>query len=317
MTAAEIRAQHSTVVDASPPVVYELITNVALWPVIFPPTVHTRVLERSAEGDRFEIWATVSNGDVNTWRSRREFDAARRRVTFGQDHENKLFGFMGGGWTCVPLAGGQTKVVLEHRYNPPPDQVDARQRITRELDHNGTAELEALRNVAVLPGGVDRWLLTFTDSTELAGPAAAAREFIWDADRWPDRLPHVAGLELAAGAGDTQDMTMRTRAKDGSVHTTRSVRVLLSDGSIVYKQTQPPRALLGHSGRWEFVTDQSRTSIRSTHTFLLDPAGVAEVFGPSVPADEAMDRVRDALSANSRVTMEHASRYSASIGATR
>ena len=110
---------------------------------------------------------------------------------------------------------------------------------------------------------------------------------------------------------------MRTRAPDGSVHTTRSVRVLLSDGSIVYKQTQPPRTLLGHSGRWEFHTDRTGASIRSTHTFLLDPVGVAEVFGSSVPADEAAERVRAALSANSRVTMAHAASYSASIGAPR
>jgi aromatase len=44
---------------------------------------------------------------------------------------------------------------------------------------------------------------------------------------------------------------------------------------------------------------------------------VAEVFGSSVSAQEAVDRVRAALSANSGVTMEHASRYSASIGAAR
>ena len=223
MTTADIRAKHETVVDASPSAVYELITDVSLWPVIFRPTVHTRVLERSADGDRFEIWATVSNGDVNTWLSRREFDAASRRVTFRQDHDDKLFGFMGGGWTCIPLAGGRTKVVLEHRYNPPADQVDARERIARELDHNGSAELEALRTVAALPGGVGMWMLTFTESTEVAGTAATAREFIWDVDRWPERLPHVVGLELVERAGDTQDMTMRTRAPDGSVHTTRSL----------------------------------------------------------------------------------------------
>jgi aromatase len=112
-------------------------------------------------------------------------------------------------------------------------------------------------------------------------------------------------------------MTMKTRAPDGSVHTTRSVRVLLPDGSIVYKQTQPPQALLGHTGRWEFRTDEAGTSLRSTHTIVVDPAGAAEVFGSSVSAGDAVDRLRAALSANSRVTMEHAARYSAAIGASR
>jgi aromatase len=317
MTAAEIRVRHATVVDAPPAAVYELITDVSRWPVLFRPTVHTRVLARSSAGDRFEIWATVSSGEVSTWRSRREFDPAGGRVTFGQDHDNALFGHMGGGWTCVPRAGGGTEVVLEHRYHPSPDQADAKQRIARELDHNSSVELEALRTVATLPGGVDRWLLTFSESTELAGSVAGAREFVWDADRWPERLPHVAGLELVTRADGTQDMTMRTRAPDGSEHTTRSVRVLLADGSIVYKQTRPPRALLGHAGRWEFRTDRSGASIRSTHTFLLDPVGMAAVFGPEVAVTDAMTRVRAALSANSRVTMEHASRHAASTEATR
>jgi aromatase len=317
MTAQEMSAQHSIVIDAPPSTVYALITNVALWPVIFPPTVHTEVLERSAEGDRFDIWATMSSGAVSTWRSRRTFDASTRRVTFGQDHDNRLFGFMGGGWTCVPLVGGGTRVELDHRYNLPEDSEDARQRITRELDHNGTAELKALQAVATLPKGMDKWMVTFTDSVELAGTADAAREFIWDADRWPERLPHVDGLELATPADGTQDMTMKTRAPDGSVHTTRSVRVLLPDGSIVYKQTQPPRALLGHTGRWEFRTDESGASIRSTHTIVVDPAGAAEVYGASVSAGEAVDRVRAALSANSGVTMNHAAEYSTAIGAAR
>jgi aromatase len=317
MTAGEIRVRHATVVDAPPSAVYDLIVDVSRWPVIFRPTVHTRVLTRAEEGDRFEIWATVSEDEVRAWRSRRDFDAAGGTVTFRQDHDRTSFGHMGGGWTCAPHAGGGTRVVLEHRYNPPPDQDGARQRIARELDHNSSVELEALRTVATLPGGVDSWLLTFTESTELAGEAAAAREFVRDADRWPQRLPHVAGLDLVTWADGTQDMTMRTRAPDGSEHTTRSLRVLLEDGSIVYKQTRPPRTLLGHAGRWEFHTGRSGASIRSTHTFLLDPAGVVEVFGPAVEAADAMARVRAALAANSRVTMEHASRYSASAGAMR
>ncbi|MET8976879.1 aromatase/cyclase [Streptomyces sp. NPDC004539] len=316
MTTPEIHARHEIEVEASPSAVYELITNVSLWPVIFRPTVHTEVLERTARGDRFEIWATLAGSEVSAWRSRRAFDAAGWRVTFGQDHENPLFGRMGGGWTCVPLAGGRTRVVLEHRCTPPPDRAGARERIVRDLDTNGAAELDALRTVSVLPGGFDRWRSTFTESVELAGPAKAAREFVWDADRWPERLPHVAGLDLVEQPGGAQEMTMETRAPDGSVHTTRSVRLLLPDGSIVYKQTRPPRALLGHSGRWDFRSGPAGSSMSSTHTVLLDPAGAAEVFGAGVPAREAVHRVRTALSANSRVTMERAALYCASAGAT-
>ncbi|QNP74674.1 aromatase/cyclase [Streptomyces roseirectus] len=315
MTTPEIHARHEIETETSPSAVYELITDVSLWPVIFRPTVHTQVLERTERGDRFEIWATVAGGEVNSWRSRRAFDAAARRVAFRQDHDNPLFGLMGGGWTCLPLPGDRTKVVLEHRFTPPPDQADARERIARDLDTNGAAELEALRTVSALPGGLDRWRVTFTETVALSGPAEAAREFVWAADQWPQRLPHVAGLDLVEQASGAQDMTMETRAPDGTLHTTRSLRLLLPDGTIVYKQTRPPRALLGHSGRWEFRSDPAGDSISSTHTFLMDPAGVAEVFGPDVQAPEAAKRLQAALSANSRVTMQHADRWSASVGA--
>ena len=60
MTATEIRAEHTTLVDAPASTVYGLITQVAHWPVLFGPTVHTQVLERSRQGDRFQIWALVS-----------------------------------------------------------------------------------------------------------------------------------------------------------------------------------------------------------------------------------------------------------------
>ncbi|WP_290050837.1 aromatase/cyclase [Amycolatopsis solani] len=305
MTSPELHTRHETIVEADAPAVYDLITDVVSWPVIFGPTVHTRVLERSPQGDRFEIRALMPDGVVRAWRSHREFDAARR-VTFAQDHDDPAFGRMAGGWTFVPLPGERTKVVLEHDFTPPSDH--DRDAVLARLDHNSTAELAALRAVAVLPGGVGRWLLTFTESLALAGPVSAAREFVWAADRWPERLPHVDGLDLTGLGADTQSLIMRTRAADGSVHTTRSLRVLLPGGSIAYKQNQPPRGLLGHCGRWDFPADG--TSIRSTHTFLVDPAAAGA-------PEAALNRFRAALAANSRTTMEHAARFAAAIGAVR
>lgn len=313
----QLYSEHRIVVDAEPSVVFDLIADVSLWPVIFRPTVHTRVLERSAEGDRFEIWATAANGDVNCWTSRRKFDPAAGFITFAQDRDTPLFGFMGGSWKFEPLGDGRTEIVLGHYFNPSPDQPDAVQVIGRELDHNGTAELEALRAVAALPGGIESLLLTFTDTVELAGPAAEAYEFVWAADQWPERLPHVAAVKLVERAGGAQDMTMETRAPDGSVHTTRSIRVGLRDGSIAYKQTTLPKPLLGHSGVWEFFDGAAGATMRSSHTALIDPAAAVELFGPEISLEEVVRRVRAALAGNSKITMEHASRYSASAGISR
>ena len=310
--AKQVYSEHRVVVDAQASVVFDLIADVSLWPVIFTPTVHTRVLECSAEGDRFEIWATAANGDVNCWASRRTFDPGGGLITFAQDRETPLFGFMGGRWKFEPLGEDRTEVVLGHYFTPSQGQPDAVAVIGQELDHNGTAELEALRAVAALPGGVESLLVSFSDTVELAGSAAEAYEFVWAADQWPERLPHVTAVTLVERAGGAQDITMETRAPDGSVQTTRSVRVGLSNGSIAYKQTTPPTPLFGHSGVWEFFDGAAGMTMRSSHTALIDPAAALALFGPEISLGEVTRRVREVLSGNSKITMEHASRYSAS-----
>jgi aromatase len=280
------------------------VADVSKWPVIFSPTVYTRVLEYSAQNDRIEIWATAL-GTIRCWTSRRSFDPGTRCITFVQEHSAPPVGFMGGSWRFEPLAGGRTEVVLGHSFSPVPDQPDSVELITRAVDHNSTAELDALRTVAMLPSGA---LLSFDDSIELAGPVDAAHEFVWAADQWPGRLPHVAALTLVEGDGGTQDMTMDTQTPDGAVHTTRSLRVGLPDRSIAYKQTTLPTPLLGHSGVWEFV---GGATMRSRHLALIDPVAAAELLGPEVALEEAAGRIRRALGANSMTTMEHASHYAA------
>ncbi|WP_051342882.1 SRPBCC family protein [Pseudonocardia spinosispora] len=302
---AQLHSEHDIIVNAPAPAVFALLTDVSLWPVIFSPTVHTRLLERTEHGDRFDIWATAADGDVNTWTSRRTFDAEAGVITFAQDRDTPLFGFMGGSWTCEPRGDGRTRVVLGHHYNPSPDEPDAERVILRELDHNGTRELEALRVIADLPGDIASLLVSFTETVELAGPADRAHEFIWAADQWPSRLPHVAEVTLRTRGGNAQDLTMATRTPDGARHTTRSVRVGLPDRTIAYKQITLPTPLLGHSGRWEFTDGR----IQSTHTALIDPVAAAALFGTDVPLAEVARRVRAALAANSLATMEHAVRF--------
>jgi aromatase len=316
MGSAGFHVEHRVVVEADASAVYGLVADVSQWPVIFDPTVHTRVLERSADGDRFEIWATV-NGEVRNWASRRIFDPVDRRIEFGQERSAPPVGYMGGSWRFVPLTKGRTEVVLSHDYSPVPGQPGAADLIARILEHNSVAELEALRVIAALGVEIDSVLFTFKDTVELTGAASEAGDFIWAADLWPERLPHVVAMNLVGLGNEVQDMTMDTRAPDGSVHTTRSIRVRLADQSIAYKQISTPRPLLGHSGVWEFVTGPAGATMCARHTVLIDPSAVADLFGPEVGIVEAASRVRAALGGNSRTTMEHAARHAASAEVAR
>jgi aromatase len=52
--------------------------------------------------------------------------------------------------------------------------------------------------------------------------------------------------------------------------------------------------------------------MRSSHTALIDPTAALALLGPEISLGEVARRVREALAGNSKITMEHASRYSAS-----
>lgn len=298
-------AEHDIEVAAGPAEVFDLLADVTLWPVIFEPTVFTRLLERTDDSDRFQIWATAPGGEINYWVSRRTLDRTTGLITFAQDRDSPLFGFMGGRWRCEPLGPGRARVALGHEFRPRPEEPDAEARIRDGLAHNDGRELDALRVVAALPGGAASLLVSVSETVRLGGTAEQAHEFIWAAQEWPNRLPHVASVAVRPLEGNGQDLIMSTRTPDGGEHTTRSVRVVLPDRSIAYKQTVAPRGLLGHSGLWEFLQDESGASIRSSHTALIDPVAAAEMFGDR-PIPEIAERVRAALAANSRTTMEHA-----------
>ena len=57
-----------------------------------------------------------------------------------------------------------------------------------------------------------------------------------------ERLPHVARVVLTEDTPGLQFLEMDTRTKDGSTHTTKSVRVCFPDTRIAYKQITLPRA---------------------------------------------------------------------------
>jgi aromatase len=303
MTEIQRRTTHRVTTKAPAGAVYDLIADVRRWPVLFGPTVHVEILEHGDRDERFTIWALVNDRVVN-WTSRRTFDRPRLRITFHQEHSTPPIASMTGTWEFVDRGSGGAELLLHHEFATVDGSAESAAKVARALDTNSTAELDALRRIAELGHRVDDLVFTFDDVIEVNAPAKAVYDFVDQARKWPYRLPHVAGVRLTEEQGGVQRMTMETVTADGASHSTSSIRVCTPGRRIAYKQTRPPARLLGHSGVWLFHDRGAAGSLlTSRHTVMLDPAAA----GGSL--DAARKWFTEALSANSRTTIEHARRF--------
>ncbi|MFE1172285.1 aromatase/cyclase [Streptomyces sp. NPDC058773] len=299
------RTEHALVIDAPADALYALVADVTLWPAVFEPTVAVHHLERTERTECFEIWAVVADR-VAHWTSRRTLDPRRRLVSFRQEHSNPPFRSMSGAWLFRVLPGGATEVVLRHRFalvNPTTEDLA---RAEKALEANSTRELAALARAAGSGHPVGEVVFSFTDSVAVPGPVEQAYEFVERADRWHTWLPHVSRVALEEPSLGIQYLEMDTTTADGAAHTTRSVRVCRAPHWIAYKQQLTPPLLAGHSGEWTFSTGPQGTVATSHHTVALRPEAVPRVLGAHATLADARAHVRDALSHNSRSTLEHA-----------
>jgi aromatase len=309
MTAPGLReVEHEITVRAPAEDIYRLIAEVENWPRMFPPTVHVDQVERAGQEERIRIWATA-NGEAKDWVSRRRLDPDRLRVEFRQEVSKPPVAAMGGTWMVEPTSGTQSRVRLLHDYRAVDDDPDNLEWIDKAVDHNSHAELSALKAHAELTSGAADPLLTFEDTVRIDGSAEDVYDFINEAQRWPERLPHVASVTLTEDTPGLQLLTMETQAKDGSVHTTTSVRVCRPHHRIIYKQIHVPPLMTLHTGEWLMADDAGGVQVTSRHTVMINEAAITKILGPEADVDDAKRYVRDALSTNSLTTLRHAGDY--------
>jgi uncharacterized protein YndB with AHSA1/START domain len=212
---------------------------------------------------------------------------------------------MGGEWQVRRLGPESTRVDLLHHFRTlTPESVE---QVTRAVNTNSEKELAALAR-AVAPGVPhDGLVLSFTDSVTIAAGQAEVYDFLYRADLWPQRLPHVSRLDLTQNDdGTVQTMAMDTRSTDGSVHTTRSIRVCFPHSRIVYKQTATPEIMAAHVGEWTFTPSGAGVEATSRHTVVIRPEKVTEVLGPGGTVGKARELIRHALGTNSLTTLRQA-----------
>ncbi len=304
---------HQVTVKAPAAAVYQVIADVSQWPLCFPPTVRAERVGGDDAEEIIRIWA-VANDELRTWESRRWLSASDLRVEFAQTKPGHPVAAMSGTWRIAEDGDG-CLVSLDHAYRAVDDAPAALALIARAVDTNSRAELEHLRRAAER-SAESGLVLDFSDSQTMHGSLSDAYAFIYHADRWPERLPHVARVELRENVPGLQRMEMDTRSGDGT-HTTVSYRVC-EPGLISYKQTILPQALAAHSGQWTFLAGPGgQVTVTSRHQVILDPDGIARLPRPPASLRAARDMVRAALGGNSRATMARAAAHVAALATGR
>ncbi|MEU9516895.1 aromatase/cyclase [Streptomyces sp. NPDC048224] len=300
-------ARHTITVEAPARTVYRIIADAADWPRVFPPSVHVEQTPLGDGEETLRIWATA-NDEVKHWQSRRRLDPEGLTVGFRQERTTAPATSMGGRWQIRPLSESRCEVVLHHDFTAQDDAPEHVEWINRALDRNSEAELSRTKATAESAGELGELLCTFEDRVRIEAPAADVHAFLWRGEQWQDRLPHVARVKLTEPDDGIQILEMDTVAKDGSRHTTESVRVSLGPSRIVYKQLRVPPLLTAHVGAWLLEETEGATTAVARHTVVIDPSKVT-LLGPETTVADARAFVRDALGTNSLTTLRHAKEF--------
>ncbi|MFI1281390.1 aromatase/cyclase [Streptomyces sp. NPDC020858] len=316
MTENAIReTEHEINVSAPAELVYALVADVTRWPESFPPTVHAEVVEKDGDTELIRLWATA-NGSAKTWTSRRVHDPEGMSVTFRQERSQHPVGSMGGAWVVEPVSDTSCRVRLLHDFQAATDDPADLDWISEAVDRNSASELQALKASAEATGPDE--LITFDDTVTVDGNGKDVYDFLNEAQLWQERLPHVARVSLEEDEPGLQVLEMDTRTKDGSTHTTRSVRVCRPATAIVYKQIVLPALMTLHTGRWLIEErDGGGVSVTSRHTVRINTANIATVLGEDATVQSAQQFVRTALSGNSLATLGLAKAYAEGLGGGR
>lgn len=297
-------AEHRVALATPATAVYAVLADVSHWPQVFPPTVHAERLVGDDRTERIRVVATAGE-DVKSWESERTLDAVAGTITFRQTRFLHPVAFMEGRWQVQQDGPDACTVVLGHRYAA--TDPSHRGWLREVIDRNSRAELAALRSaLEVRPGdpmSPDPRLVDFSDSVKVSAPPDEVFAFVDQADRWAERLPHVAEVKFRRLPDGVQDLAMTTRTPDAGTHLTRSYRVVLPGGAIVYKQFTLPSLMATHTGRWTFQAVEGGTLATSAHTVLIETDRIVETLGPGADLATAREKIQAALSANSIATL--------------
>jgi aromatase len=301
--------EHTIAVSAPPSSAFRVIAEAVNWPIVFLPTIHLERDDLGGGEERIHVWA-LANNEVKAWTSIRNVDPDHLTVQFRQEKSSPPIGAMSGEWIVEPQGDGGSLVRLLHDFRAIDDDPASLQWIAEATDRNSQTELATLKAAAEQADERESLIVQWDDTVPSTGGGAdEAWEFMWNAREWPSRVPHVARMSLEEPEPNVQVMEMDTVTKDGSPHTTKSIRVGFPKRKLVYKQTTPPALLSVHLGHFLIEDTPDGWTLTSRHIAMIRPEKITEVLGTDATLQSAREYIESALTANSRVTMEHAKAF--------
>ncbi|MET9014572.1 SRPBCC family protein [Streptomyces olivaceoviridis] len=303
------RTEESTRIAAGAEVVRAFIEDVEGWSHLHPTAVHAEYVERKGTESLIRQWALVDERSVRHWLMRR-WDKDDT-IAFAHEPAAPPFAEVRGAWTFESVDGGAAVVVrMEHEFALLEEEAAAADRQREKLRQGSLAYLKTLKHAAENREDIRRRTLTFEDPLFIAGSVQDAYAYLLEADKWPQRMPHVAALTLEEPGPGVQFFDMDTSDPDGGHrHSTRSVRICLSPRLIVYKQIKLPVLLTAHTGHWSFTETPEGVIATTRHTATVKEAALG-VLGEGTTVQDARNYLRRVLTDNSmsnlRLTKEYA-----------
>ncbi len=300
-----VGVEHATEVRATAESVYRLLADIGNWPRMFRPFVHLESLGTEGGFERIGMW-TTSGDEVVHWVARRRLDERGLRVEFRPEVAHPPLESMRRSWVVEPSSGEECLVRLVHEYRVAGDDPAGADTVRRMIDEVAEGELAALRTAAEQEAASPDLRLVLDDAVRIAGSAAEVYEFLYSAQHWPERLPHVARAEVREGATDTHLLEMDTHESQGGVFTTRTARVGRPNREIAYKQLLLPPLGSSHHVRWRIEETGAGVTVRSRQVVVINLPGVERLLGSGADLAQARSFVRRELDSKVRLVLDGA-----------
>jgi ribosome-associated toxin RatA of RatAB toxin-antitoxin module len=290
----------SAVIEAPSETAFEIVSELKHWPQFFPPAVYAEAEDEAGEVVR--RWA-LDGDTVHHWISRRQIDRLGLRIVAEQNECEEPLASIRTEWSFKPQHAGACLAELTLDVGVEGDSPEATEAAVSRLGH-------AEKLLGRVKATAERWdelqqlVVSFEDPLFIAGKTADVYDFLYEADKWPERVPHVTALSMTEDQPGIQFFDMDTVTPEGRAHTTRSVRVC-RPRKIIYKQISLPGLLDAHTGHWLFTESPEGVTVTARHTATIKPSAL-NLLGENTTVADARRYLRRVLSTNSLQTLRHA-----------